>query len=142
MKTATKQMKKPASKTRVKHEKALDAAVAMLVTRRLKATRKEALTLEATAKANEVPTLAPKTPRRLGALDAAALVLADAGTSMRTKDLIIAMAMRGLWTSPGGKTPEATLYAAILREISAKGTASRFAKVSRGEFSSTNKGGA
>ena len=35
---------------------------------------------------------------------------------------------------PGGKTPEATLYAAIIREIAAKGTAARFKKHERGVF--------
>ena len=48
-----------------------------------------------------------------------------------------AMEAKGLWTSPvwgGGKTPEATLYAAIVREIAAKGTAARFKKHERGVF--------
>ena len=71
-----------------------------------------------------------------------AIVLADAGKPMRSKELIAEMAKRGLWTSPGGKTPEATLYAAILREIGAKGTAARFARAGKGEFASTKKGGA
>ena len=31
--------------------------------------------------------------------------------------MIDAMTTKGLWTSPGGKTPHATLYSAILREI-------------------------
>jgi hypothetical protein len=43
-------------------------------------------------------------------------------------------AARGYWTSPKGQTPHATLYAAILREIQAKGAASRFAKLGRGTF--------
>lgn len=110
--------------------KALDAAVAKLATPGLKATRKEA------------PKAEPKKARKMGALDAAAIILADAGKPMRSKDLIAEMAKRGLWTSPGGKTPEATLYAAILREIGAKGTAARFARAGKGEFASTKKGGA
>jgi hypothetical protein len=50
------------------------------------------------------------------------------------------MEAKKLWTSPGwggGKTPEATLYAApptIIREIAAKGTAARFKKHERGVF--------
>ncbi len=40
----------------------------------------------------------------------------------------------GLWTSPNGKTPHATLYSAILREINTKGAESRFTKVERGQF--------
>jgi hypothetical protein len=39
----------------------------------------------------------------------------------------------GTWTSEG-KTPAATLYAAMVREIAAKGEASRFVKVERGLF--------
>ena len=34
----------------------------------------------------------------------------------------------------GGKTPAATLYSAILREITTKGTSSRFVKSDRGKF--------
>lgn len=44
------------------------------------------------------------------------------------------MAERGLWSSPNGKTPEATPHAAILHEIGAKGDAARFRKVERGQF--------
>ena len=76
----------------------------------------------------------PAAPRRTSALDAAATVLAGAQAPMRTKEMIAAMSERGLWTSPGGKTPEATLYAAILREIGTKGDAARFRKHDRGLF--------
>jgi len=82
------------------------------------------------------PAAEPKA-KRVSALDAAAQVLRDAGTSMRAKEMIDAMAEQGLWTSPNGKTPEATLYAAILREIGTKGDAARFRKVERGQFAST-----
>lgn len=82
------------------------------------------------------PAMAPKTPKpkRTSALDAAASVLATAKEPMTSKALIDAMAARGLWTSPGGKTPEATLYAAMTREIGAKGREARFKKVDRGLF--------
>ena len=73
-------------------------------------------------------------PKRGSALDAAAKVLQAAGKPMRAQDLITAMAEKGLWSSPKGKTPHATLYAAMLREISANGKAARFAKVDRGMF--------
>jgi len=73
-------------------------------------------------------------PKRVSALDAAAEVLRKAGQPMRSQDMIVAMAEQGLWTSPAGKTPHATLYAAILREIGAKGDAARFKKVDRGQF--------
>ena len=73
-------------------------------------------------------------PKRVSALDAAAQVLQAEGKSMQSKALIEAMASKGLWTSPGGKTPHATLYAAMLREINAKGSQARFRKVERGQF--------
>jgi hypothetical protein len=44
------------------------------------------------------------------------------------------MAAKGYWTSPGGKTPEATLYSAILREVQTRGAKSRFTKTERGKF--------
>jgi len=75
-----------------------------------------------------------KKPKRVSALDAAAQVLAKADKPMRAQELIAAMAESGLWKSPGGKTPHATLYAAMLREISAKGKEARFTKVDRGQF--------
>jgi hypothetical protein len=73
-------------------------------------------------------------PKRVSALDAAAQVLAKAGTPMRTQELITAMADQGLWSSPNGQTPHATLYAAMLREINEKGKDARFTKVDRGQF--------
>ena len=73
-------------------------------------------------------------PKRLSALDAAAQVLAKADKPMRAKELITAMAEQGLWSSPAGKTPHATLYAAMLREERGKGSNSRFRKVDRGQF--------
>ncbi len=82
------------------------------------------------------PTKAAKAikPKRISALDAAAQVLAASSVPMRAKEMIAAMEAKGLWKSPGGKTPEATLYAAIIREIAAKGTAARFKKHERGVF--------
>ena len=75
-----------------------------------------------------------KKPKRVSALDAAAQVLAGADKPMRAKEMIADMEAKGLWKSPGGKTPEATLYAAIIREIAAKGDKARFKKHDRGVF--------
>jgi len=72
--------------------------------------------------------------KKMSALDAAAKVLAEKGDPMSSKEMIEAMAAKGYWTSPGGQTPTATLYAAIIREISKKGADSRFQKADRGEF--------
>jgi hypothetical protein len=84
---------------------------------------------------------AEKKPKRVSALDAAAQVLKSAGKPMRAQVLITVMADQGLWTSPGGKTPHATLYAAMQREERDKGGDSRFRKVDRGQFA-FNKAGA
>ena len=51
--------------------------------------------------------------------------------------MIQAMAAKGYWTSPGGQTPQATLYSAIAREISRKGANARFKKTERGKFAHT-----
>ena len=53
---------------------------------------------------------------------------------MNTKEMVEAMAAKGYWTRPGGKTPHATLYSAILREIKTKGNDARFTKTERGKF--------
>ena len=71
---------------------------------------------------------------KLSALDAAAKVLAEAGEPLNAKQMIDAMAGKGYWKSPGGKTPHATLYAAIVREINTKAVESRFRKTERGLF--------
>ena len=76
----------------------------------------------------------PKADGKLSAIDAAAKVLSEAGQPMNTKEMITAMAEKGLWSSPGGKTPAATLYSAILREITTKGAEARFQKTERGKF--------
>jgi hypothetical protein len=72
--------------------------------------------------------------KKVSALDAAARVLAEAKEPMNCQELIEAMAKKGYWTSPGGKTPHATLYSAIQREIDKKGKEARFTKTERGKF--------
>jgi hypothetical protein len=68
----------------------------------------------------------PEVLRR--SLDAAARVLAEAGQPMTCKEMIEVMGSKGYWTSPGGLTPDATLYSAILRDLSAKAADARFQK--------------
>ena len=53
---------------------------------------------------------------------------------MTCKKLIEAMAKKGYWSSPKGKTLAAALYSALLRELSTKGKESRFKKADRGKF--------
>src|SRR5205814_110602 len=72
--------------------------------------------------------------KKTSALDAAAKVLAESGEAMTTQAMIEAMAAQGYWSSPGGQTPAATLYSAIIRELSTKGEQARFVKTERGKF--------
>jgi hypothetical protein len=74
-----------------------------------------------------------ETTKPLSGLDAAALVLKEANEPLNAQDLIARILERGLWKTEG-KTPAATIYAAMIREIKVKGTASRFQKVDRGRF--------
>jgi len=78
--------------------------------------------------------------KRTSALDAAARVLADAGRPMKAREMVAEMEAKGLWKSPSGLTPDATLYAAIAREIAAKGAGARFTKAGRGSFAFNGKG--
>ena len=71
--------------------------------------------------------------KKMGCIDAAVEVLKDSDTPMNTKQMVEAMAERGLWSSDAA-TPHATLYSGILREIQKKGDESRFEKADRGKF--------
>jgi hypothetical protein len=79
-------------------------------------------------------TKAKSASQRLTALDAAAKVLKEKAKALACKELIDLMAAKGYWKSPGGKTPAATLYAAMAREIATKGAESRFTRADRGKF--------
>lgn len=100
-----------------------------------KSTTKKATTKTAKTKAAK-PAKATAKPdaKRLSQIEAAVSVLAKAGEPMNCKAMVEAMAKQGLWSSPGGKTPEGTLYASILRNINTNGKDARFKKVDRGQF--------
>lgn len=72
-------------------------------------------------------------------LDAAVQVLAEAGEPLNTKTMVERMLAQGLWAT-NGKTPAATIYAAIITEIAKKGDVSRFRKTERGHFELTAAG--
>ena len=74
---------------------------------------------------------------KMSCIDAAAKVLSEKGEPMNCKEMIEAMAAKGYWSSPGGKTPASTLYSGIIKEISTKGKESRFQKIDRGRFART-----
>jgi hypothetical protein len=77
---------------------------------------------------------ARKEEKKLSALDAAARVLGETKRALSCSELIAAMATQGYWTSPGGKTPQATLSSAIQREIVMKKNQSRFKKTAPGRY--------
>ena len=108
-----------------------------------KKTPKSPLGAKKTTKATKGTPRAKKAPRgerggprakRPSGLDAAAKVLAEAKEPMSCKAIVERMLAQGLWKT-GGKTPSATIYAAIIREIAKKGDKARFRKVERGKFS-------
>jgi hypothetical protein len=74
-----------------------------------------------------------KADKPLSCLDAAAAVLKAGGQPMRCADMIAAMKDKGLWET-NAPTPAATLYSALLREITKKGSDARFKKTDRGLF--------
>ena len=84
--------------------------------------------------AQVAPPVPAASPAKLSALDAAARVLSESKQAMTCPELIAAMAAHGYWTSPAGKTPQATLHAALTREIKIKKDQSRFRKTQRGKF--------
>jgi hypothetical protein len=84
--------------------------------------------------AKAAPPASAGNPGKLSALDAAVRALRERGQAMTCPELIAAMASQGYWTSPAGKTPQATLHAALTREIKLKKDQSRFRKTERGKF--------
>jgi hypothetical protein len=135
MTVKTKKAPKPAAPAKEKARKAAIAEISERIEPAKKATRGG----KAPKVAREPKPVAPKPPKRVSALDAAATVLAKASEPMRAKEIVADMATQGLWKSPGGLTPEATLYAAMLREIKAKGADARFVKGERGLFTARGK---
>jgi len=108
-------------------------------------TKKEATDAKAAFASGTTPAAAETKPakakkvkepkaKKVSAIDAAAQVLAGSKEPMNCMALVEAMATQGLWESPGGKTPSATLYSAIIREIASKGAEARFVKKDRGMF--------
>ncbi len=93
-----------------------------------KATKKSATVANTTAKESKPAS------KKLSQIEAAIQILGKSKDPMNCKALVEAMHAEGLWSTPGGATPEATLYASILREINGKGKDARFKKVDRGLF--------
>lgn len=92
-------------------------------------------TTKKTAKAAKAKATKPAAGNKpLSQMAAAARVLGQAGEPMNCNAMVEAMTKKGLWSSPAGKTPAATLYAALLRHIREKGKEAEFKKVGPGQF--------
>jgi hypothetical protein len=52
---------------------------------------------------------------------------------MDCKTIVEKVLAKGLWQTKG-QTPHSTLYAAVIREIAAKGKGARFRKTEQGRF--------
>ena len=97
--------------------------------------------------AKQTPKAATKSPKRkpaaktekLSQMAAALKVLQQAKEPLTCKQMVEQMTKKGLWQSPGGKTPDQTLYASILRDIQKHGDDSQFRKVDRGLFTLASK---
>jgi hypothetical protein len=76
-----------------------------------------------------------KEPKQ-GGLGGAVRVLEEAAEPMSCPEIVKQMLEKGYWKTDG-KTPAATIYSAILREIKEKGQTSRFRKAQRGKFELT-----
>ena len=74
-----------------------------------------------------------RTTAKPGGLSAAVRVLEEAGEPLDCKNMVNLMLGKGYWKTEG-KTPSATIYSAIIREIKEKGADARFRKTQRGKF--------
>ena len=92
----------------------------------------EAMTSSAKTKRTKKTKDAPAKDKKLSLIAAAAQVLAKNKEPMSCKEMVEQVTASGLWTSGAGKTPHATLYSAILRDL--KSDTPRFEKVDRGQF--------
>jgi len=139
-KTAKKTTKKAARKPAPKKPRMSKSAARAEGAQRTKAAQAAKAKSAGTDPAKPTAGKAPKSaktpkerkPKRVSGLDLAAKVLADAGEPLNAKTIAERAIAAGWKTS--GKTPEATLYAAIIREIAKKGKDARFAKRDRGLF--------
>lgn len=133
MKSAARKTSKkpdaPKSKTEKMKERAAKAAPKEPTPAKEPATKPAATKKPASEK--KPATAKPAKEKKYSMLDAAYDVL-KGSEPMGTKAIYDAMVAKKLWTSPGGKTPQNTLHAALAREIKEKGTNSRFTKTDKG----------
>jgi hypothetical protein len=86
----------------------------------------------------ETPANSPKPKKerdttQTSGLSAAAKVLEEAGEALNCQEMVKRMLEKGYWKTEG-KTPAATIYSAIVRQIKVKGGDAQFRKTERGKF--------
>ena len=95
---------------------------------------KDATVAKRDAKESKPPKPAETPAKKISQIEAAIIVLGKSKDAMNCKAMVETMQVEGLWSTPKGATPDATLYASILREVNAKGKDARFRKTERGHF--------
>ena len=114
-----------AAKTTTKTNRNVQASTRAPTT---KATKKNATVAKPAAKDPKPAT------KKLSQIEAAVAILANSKQPTNCIAMVEAIQVDGLWASPCGATPDATLYASILREINTKAKVARIKKVDRGLF--------
>ncbi|NRA37016.1 MAG: hypothetical protein HRU15_02645 [Planctomycetes bacterium] len=85
------------------------------------------------ATVKKVTSVKPKQTGKYSLLEAACIVLGQSKDPLQCTVMIERILNDKLWTT-AGKTPAATLYSAILREMKVKGKDARFKKTGKGKF--------
>jgi len=130
-------MTKPVKKTTAKKtpaKKPTRANTAATVAKSKPKASTKAMPAKNATQPKQVAKQATKT-KRVSGLDLAAKVLADSKEPLKAK-AIAERAIAAGWQATG-KTPHATLYAAMIREIAKKGKDARFKKTDRGLFTAS-----
>ena len=71
---------------------------------------------------------------KMSLIKAAIKILDESDEALNAKKLVELAKAKAYWTPGAGKTPEQTLYSAIVREIKTKGDDARFKMISKGHF--------
>ena len=106
-----------------------------MATTKKKTTSKKTAQKKAKQPVKKAPTkkAASKPAEKMSQMAAAIQVLKEAKEPLTCKEIVRRMFEQKLWET-SGRTPAATLSAAIQREIAKKGEASRFRKAERGLY--------
>ena len=121
------------SKKRVKKESVEKASKNLLASIEKKLEARDVLK-SAKPKRREKKVMIDTGEKPMSLLDAAAKVLAYSTGPMKCREIVSQAISSGYWVAKKGKTPDATLYSSISKEINRKGDESRFVKTGPGSF--------